>query len=56
MDSEGHDTVARSFLVKNCRVTRYGALPSLDAARSEVALVRVELTRDGWQPQDLPSH
>lgn len=41
------------YLVHNAWVSRYEAVPALDALGNEVALLTVELTHEGWEPQPL---
>ncbi len=45
---------ARKYTVHNAWVSRYDALPKLDAMASEVAIVSVELTHEGFviEPHD----
>ena len=48
----------RRFLVYNAWISRYQALPQLDAMGNEVALISVELVHEGWRAatsEDLPS-
>ncbi|RKG93216.1 phage tail protein [Corallococcus terminator] len=45
----------RSFHVHNAWVSKYHALPKLDAMAGEVALMTVELTHEGWEPVPRPS-
>lgn len=40
----------RSFLVLNAWISKYEAVPALDATGQEVALLSVELTHEGWRP------
>lgn len=40
----------RSYLVHNAWISKYEALPALDALGHEIALVSVELTHEGWTP------
>ena len=42
---------ARKYLIFNAWVSKYVAMPKLDATSSEVAIVTVELTHEGWQEQ-----
>ncbi|RKH07824.1 phage tail protein [Corallococcus praedator] len=44
----------RSFHVHNAWVSKYHALPKLDAMAGEVALMSVELTHEGWEPVPRP--
>jgi phage tail-like protein len=46
---------SRSYLVHNAWISRYEAVPALDALSNEVALLSVELTHEGWERQDLPA-
>ncbi len=43
----------KRFLVFNAWVSNYQALPALDAMGSEIALLSVELTHEGWR--ELPA-
>lgn len=52
------------YLIHNAWISRYQAMPGLDAMSNEVALLSVELTHEGWRqlaveeapgPLDLPS-
>lgn len=40
----------RDYLVINAWVSKFQALPALDAMSNEVGLLTVELTHDGWRP------
>jgi phage tail-like protein len=44
----GRDRIRR-FLIYNAWISRYQALPALDAMSNEVALLSVELVHDGWR-------
>jgi phage tail-like protein len=44
----GQDRLRR-YLVFNAWISRYHALPALDAMANEVALLNVELVHEGWQ-------
>jgi phage tail-like protein len=41
----------RSYLVRNAWISKYEALPALDAMGNEVAIISVELTHEGWKAQ-----
>jgi len=48
----------RRFIIYNAWISRYQALPQLDAMGNEVALITVELVHEGWRvasAADLPS-
>jgi phage tail-like protein len=48
----------RRFMVYNAWISRYQALPQLDAMGNEVALISVELVHEGWRAattEELPS-
>ncbi len=45
----GGQSRLRRYLVFNAWVSRYQALPQLDAMASEVALLAVELVHEGWR-------
>lgn len=47
--------VRRRYLVHNAWVSRYEAVPALDALGNEVALLSVELTHEGWEPDPQPA-
>ena len=40
--------VARRYLVKNAWISKYTAMPKLDALATETALLLVELVHEGW--------
>ncbi len=42
------DAPARRYTLHNAWISKYNALPKLDALASEVALVSVELVHEGW--------
>lgn len=46
---------ARRYLLLNAWVSRFQAIPQLDATASEVGLVVVELTHEGWRSQEPPT-
>jgi phage tail-like protein len=46
----------RQYLVKNAWVSRFSALPRLDALSQEVALLSVELIHEGWSLIAPPNH
>ena len=52
-DGTLHDGVTerrrRAYLILNAWVSRYNALPALDAMTDEVGLLGVELTHEGWR-------
>jgi phage tail-like protein len=53
----GQDRIRR-FLIFNAWISRYQAIPALDAMSSEVALLSVELVHEGWRmarPEEMPS-
>lgn len=39
----------RQYLVKNAWISKFAALPRLDALSNEVALLSVEIVHEGWQ-------
>jgi phage tail-like protein len=39
------------FVIHNAWISRYEAMPVLDAMANEIALMSVELTHEGWQEQ-----
>lgn len=45
----------RSYLVHNAWISRYEAVPALDAMGNEVALLSVELTHEGWELNSPPA-
>jgi phage tail-like protein len=45
------DARLRRYLVFNAWVSRFQAIPQLDAMSSEVALLTVELTHEGWRSE-----
>lgn len=44
------DGGSRAFRIHNAWISRYNALPKLDAMASEAALLTVELVHEGWEP------
>ncbi|RKH10763.1 phage tail protein [Corallococcus sp. CA053C] len=50
----GPEARMRSFYVHNAWVSKYHALPKLDAMAGEVALMSLELTHEGWEPVPKP--
>jgi phage tail-like protein len=44
----------RDYEIVNAWISRYQALPALDAMTSEVGLLLVELTHEGWRPHPRP--
>lgn len=44
----------RSYMVHNAWISKYHALPKLDSMASEVALMSVELTHEGWELIEPP--
>ncbi|RKH55915.1 phage tail protein [Corallococcus llansteffanensis] len=50
----GPEARIRSFYVHNAWVSKYHALPKLDAMAGEVALLSLELTHEGWEPVPKP--
>lgn len=47
LDEPGHLT-ARRYDIKNAWISKYTAMPRLDAIANEVALLSVELVHEGW--------
>ncbi len=47
--------LARRYLVFNAWVSKFVAIPRLDAMADEVALLSVELTHHGWRADPLPT-
>jgi phage tail-like protein len=45
----------RSYLVRNAWISKYEAVPALDAMANEVALISLELTHEGWKAQHEPA-
>jgi phage tail-like protein len=45
----------RRYLVFNAWVSRFQAIPQLDAMANEVALLTVELTHEGWRVESPPA-
>lgn len=45
---EAIPAATRQYLVKNAWVSRFSALPRMDALSQEVALLSVELVHEGW--------
>lgn len=45
----------RSFQIRNAWVSRYEAMPALDALGNEVALVSCQLTHEGWKESPGPT-
>lgn len=45
----------RAYLVHNAWISRYEAVPALDAMGNEVALLSVELTHEGWELRPVPA-
>jgi phage tail-like protein len=41
------------YLIFNAWVSKYQAIPRLDAMADEVALITVELTHHGWKPEKI---
>lgn len=48
-------TRVRRYVVFNAWVSRFQAIPQLDATANEVALLTVELTHEGWRTESAPS-
>ena len=46
---------AYSYLIYNAWISKYNALPKLDASISEVALASVEISHEGWRRTSQPS-
>jgi phage tail-like protein len=46
---EGELAHTYSYLIYNAWVSKYTALPKLDASISEVALATIEITHEGWR-------
>jgi phage tail-like protein len=44
--------ILQSYIIRNAWVSKYVALPKLDAMSSEVALLSVEIVHEGWQRQE----
>ena len=53
--SAGEVRPVRRYLIFNAWVSRFQAIPQLDAMTNEVALLTVELTHEGWR-LDSPPH
>lgn len=49
------DKFLYSYLVHNAWVSKYVALPRLDAMTSEIALASVEITHEGWRREPPPA-
>lgn len=45
----------RRYRIFNAWISKYQALPKLDSMTSEVALLSVELTHEGWIRADIPA-
>lgn len=54
-DHQRADAPPRSYLVRNAWISKYEALPALDAMGNEVALISLELTHEGWKAQHTPA-
>ena len=53
------DRIERSYKVFNAWISKYDALPQLDATSSEVAILWVEIQHEGWRlesPSPAPSN
>jgi phage tail-like protein len=48
-DASEVETAAFSYLIYNAWVSKYTALPKLDAGTSEVALASIEIMHEGWR-------
>lgn len=49
--AESASTRVRRYLIFNAWISRYRAVPQLDAMSNEVALLEVELTHEGWRKE-----
>jgi phage tail-like protein len=47
--------LGRRYRVFNAWISKYNALPKLDATAAEIALLSVELTHEGWALEPFPT-
>jgi phage tail-like protein len=55
MASPSEAPLGRRYRVFNAWISKYNALPRLDATAAEVALLSVELTHEGWALEPFPA-
>jgi phage tail-like protein len=55
MASPQEAPLGRRYRVFNAWISKYNALPRLDATAAEVALLTVELTHEGWALEAFPA-
>ncbi|HTV18226.1 MAG TPA: phage tail protein, partial [Polyangiaceae bacterium] len=55
MASPSEAPLGRRYRVFNAWISKYNALPRLDATAAEVALLSVELTHEGWALEPFPT-
>jgi phage tail-like protein len=55
MASAQETPLGRRYRIYNAWISKYNALPRLDATAAEVALLTVELTHEGWALEPFPA-